>query len=77
VTHLSDGAAHQDVAAPFRVEDAGDGRGPRRPAPIIARLPVGGTAITQSSLYGKWRAVPYLDDEAKPCGSAVAFKIGP
>ena len=40
---------------------------------VVGRLPVAGTPIVHSSLYGRWRARAYLDDEIAPCGRARAF----
>jgi hypothetical protein len=42
---------------------------------LRARLPVAGTSITLSSLYGTWSVQPYLDGAAEPCGPATRFKI--
>jgi hypothetical protein len=42
-----------------------------------ARLPVAGTSIMASGLYGRWRVVPYLDDRREPCGPARSFVIQP
>jgi hypothetical protein len=42
---------------------------------VSARLPVAGTSIMTSSLYGKWKVVPYIDGDVKPCGAATAFSI--
>lgn len=42
-----------------------------------ARLPVAGTSIMASGLYGRWRVVPHLDDRREPCGSARSFVIKP
>jgi len=42
-----------------------------------ARLPVAGTSIMASGLYGRWRVVPHLDDRREPCGSARSFVIQP
>jgi len=42
-----------------------------------ARLPVAGTSITASGLYGRWKVVPYLDDAQKPCGRSQSFAIRP
>jgi hypothetical protein len=47
---------------------------PRR---FEARLPVAGTSIMQSGLYGRWRVVPYLDNGREPCGPARSFVIRP
>ena len=42
---------------------------------VSAHLPVAGTFISTSSLYGRWRVVPYLDDDPEPCAAASAFSI--
>jgi hypothetical protein len=42
---------------------------------LHARLPVAGTSITLSSLYGTWSVQPYLDGAARACGPATQFKI--
>lgn len=42
---------------------------------LTARLPVAGTSITTSSLYGRWSVEPYLDGEAAACGPAARFTI--
>jgi hypothetical protein len=44
---------------------------------VGARLPVAGTSIMTSSLYGSWRAEAYLDGGLKPCGPARTFAINP
>jgi hypothetical protein len=42
---------------------------------LDARLPVAGTSITLSSLYGRWTVQPYLDGRPDPCGPATRFTI--
>ena len=42
-----------------------------------ARLPVAGTSIMTSGLYGRWKVVPHLDDERTPCGRAQSFVLKP
>ena len=42
---------------------------------VSTRLPVAGTSITASSLYGKWKVVPHLDGSLKACGAAGVFSI--
>jgi hypothetical protein len=44
---------------------------------LEARLPVAGTSIMASGLYGQWRIVPHLDGQREPCGLARSFVIGP
>jgi hypothetical protein len=65
---LPDGHLYQKLG--MREPEPG-GSAPRRlPAGTLAtaRLPLAGTAITMSSLYGSWSAVPYLDGRPAPCG---------
>jgi hypothetical protein len=42
---------------------------------LSARLPVAGTSITLSSLFGTWSVQSYLDGHAEPCGPATRFTI--
>jgi len=42
---------------------------------VEARLPVAGTSITMSTLYGRWSVQAFLDDQARPCSPASAFTI--
>jgi len=42
---------------------------------VKATLPVAGTSIMTSSLYGEWKAVPHLDDDPDPCGKPRTFVI--
>ena len=42
---------------------------------LRARLPVAGTSITLSSIYGTWSVQAFLDDRAEPCGPATRFTI--
>jgi hypothetical protein len=42
---------------------------------VSARLPVAGTFIATSSLFGKWRVVPYIDDDPEPCAAPSVFRI--
>ena len=62
------GHLYQELSVPFVAN--GSAR-----SPVTARLPVGGTSITTSSLYGRWRVVPHLDDFLKPCVSPTRFTI--
>jgi hypothetical protein len=55
-----------------RLVPASGGRGEYE---LRARLPVAGTSITLSSLYGTWSVQPYLDGAADPCGPATRFTI--
>jgi hypothetical protein len=42
---------------------------------LRARLPVAGTSITLSSIYGTWSVQAFLDGRAEPCGPATRFTI--
>jgi len=42
---------------------------------LRARLPVAGTSITSSSIYGTWSVQAFLDGRAEPCGPATLFTI--
>lgn len=50
------------------------GRAARR---YRARLPVAGSSIMQSGLYGRWRVVPHAGDAREACGHAQSFFIRP
>jgi len=62
------GHLYQELSVPFVANATGR-------TPVATRLPVGGTSITTSSLYGKWRVEPHLDDSRKPCVAATRFTI--
>jgi hypothetical protein len=71
------GHLYQTLGVPFTASSL-PSRGPRPPSrtqKVSARLPVSGTLIVTSSLYGRWRVVPYLDDATQPCGREVRFEI--
>ena len=38
-------------------------------------MPVAGTFISTSSLFGKWSVVPYIDDDPEPCAAPSVFRI--
>jgi hypothetical protein len=63
------GHLYQEIQVVHRAESG------RRVSSISARLPVAGTAIATSSLYGRWRVVPYFDDGPRPCAPASVFTI--
>ena len=42
---------------------------------VKANLPVAGTSITLSSLYGRWSVQSYLDGQPAPCGPISRFTI--
>ena len=63
------GHLYQEIQVAHR-EAAG-----RRAGIVSGRLPVAGTAIATSSLYGRWRVVPYFDGSPRPCAAASVFTI--
>jgi hypothetical protein len=58
-----------------RLAPVAGGSATRAEYELRARLPVAGTSITLSSLYGTWSVQPYLDGKPEPCGPAVRFTI--
>ena len=58
-------------------EDDSDDRDDResRMSRVSARLPVAGTFIATSALFGRWRVVPYIDDDPEPCAAPSVFRI--
>jgi len=53
--------------------DVGGGRHQRDT--LRARLPVAGTSITMSTLYGRWSVQAFLDDKTRPCSPLRRFTI--
>jgi hypothetical protein len=50
----------------------------RRPKPKAeVLLPVAGTNIVRSGLYGQWKVVPHLPDDPRPCGRTLSFGLAP
>jgi hypothetical protein len=47
----------------------------RSASSVEARLPLAGTAIATSSLYGRWKVVPHLDDNPVGCAAGSVFTI--
>ena len=58
-----------------RLVPASSGSGTRSEYELRARLPVAGTSIALSSLYGTWSVQPYIDGQTEPCGPATRFTI--
>ena len=56
---------------------AGESRGPGSYRTVSATLPVAGTTIVRSSLYGTWKVEAYLDRAQTPCGPALELAIRP
>jgi hypothetical protein len=65
------------VASGLPVQQLGDlpGRDGRRRTTLRARLPVAGTSITMSTLYGRWSVQAFLDDRTRPCSPPQHFTI--
>jgi hypothetical protein len=59
------GALYRRFGTAFDGDNAAGGR-----AGVETRLPVGGTWITEYSLFGTWRVDVYLDDQPTPTTSA-------
>ncbi len=53
-----DGSLYQRLTSSFT--------GSRRPVSVTTRIPVAGSSIVDSSLYGEWCAEVFLDDEDAP-----------
>jgi len=65
-----------DLARPVDVQQAErDARS--RSSTVRATLPVAGTSIVSSSLYGRWTAVAYLDGSTEACVAPRAFRLRP
>jgi hypothetical protein len=47
----------------------------QRRAELSARLPVSGTSITMSTLYGRWSVQAFLDGKPRPCSPIRYFTI--
>ena len=52
-------------------------RGSRAFLAAATTLPVGGTDVVSSGLYGRWRVEAYLDGAAERCAPAAAFTLQP
>ncbi len=61
----------------YQVLETKAGHGPASGRRFEARLPVAGTSIMASGLYGRWRVVPHLAGEREPCGPGRSFVIQP
>jgi len=62
---------------PLAVRVAQPARGSAGETSIAQQLPVAGTSIVTSALYGRWTALPFLDQATEPCGPAAGFFITP
>ncbi len=65
-----------DYPLPMReIEAQRVGSGKTRRITVSALLPVAGTSISSSSLYGTWTAVAFLDGSLDACAPAASFVI--
>ncbi len=62
---------------PLQVRVTRPVRGGSGDTSVVQQLPVAGTSIVASALYGTWTATAYLDDATAACGPAVNFVITP
>jgi hypothetical protein len=70
------GHLYQTLTAPFVGPERSRHRhAPPPPTLLSVRLPVAGTPIVASSLYGRWRVEPHLDAADEPCGHDHHFWI--
>jgi hypothetical protein len=67
-------AANAAPGVPVQQLGAPDRRGRRRDT-LLARLPVAGTSITMSTLYGRWSIQAFLDGHNRPCSPLQRFTI--
>jgi len=66
-------SGHLQPIAEVESEAAIVGRDRRTIVTVV--LPVAGTSIVASSLYGQWSAAAFLDESPRPCGPAARFVI--
>ncbi len=52
-------------------------RGGSSETAVALRLPVAGTSIVASALYGTWTASAYLDNATEACGPSASFVLTP
>jgi hypothetical protein len=71
------GVAPASFPQGLKVQQLGDGagHGKRSRDTLVARLPVAGTSITMSTLYGRWSVQAFLDDKTRPCSPTRRFTI--
>jgi hypothetical protein len=75
------GHLYQTITVPVASDEAkqneSSGRRQSKRSFAVATLPVAGTTIVTSSLYGTWRVEAHLDGGTSPCGRAQQFTIEP
>ncbi len=73
-----EGHLYQTVSVPVSPEAAADGENRRgRRQAVSVTLPVAGTTIVSSALYGTWKVEAYLDGTLRPCGGTLELAIRP
>jgi len=73
-----EGSLYQTLSAPVSPSSPADGERPRASHPVVSvTLPVAGTTIVSSALYGVWRVEVHLDGDQRPCARALELAIRP
>jgi hypothetical protein len=62
---------------PLAVRVGTPARGRSGETVVVQQLPVAGSSIVTSGLYGTWTATAYLDNAIDACGPAAGFVITP
>ena len=78
--YAPDGYLYQTLSVHFQAQHDVDRRGNvrrRKYQPVTATLPLAGTSITASSLYGTWRVEAHLDSGQATCTAPRKFVIKP
>jgi len=68
-------SASRTQGLPIQLLGESGARGGHLRDTLRARLPVAGTSITMSTLYGRWTVQAFLDDRARPCSPPRHFTI--
>jgi hypothetical protein len=68
-------SASRTQGLPVQLLGESGARGGHRRDTLRARLPVAGTSITMSTLYGRWTVQAFLDDRTRPCSALRRFTI--
>ena len=73
-----EGDLYQVQSVPVPPEERRDEEKPRASDPTVSvTLPVAGTTIVSSALYGKWKVEAHVDGALRPCGQALELSILP
>jgi hypothetical protein len=68
-------SASRTQGLPIQLLGTSGARGGHLRDTLRARLPVAGTSITMSTLYGRWTVQAFLDDRTRPCSPPLRFTI--